>query len=118
MRYVIKFALYLCALLIFMYVGLLQEATLNTLLIAAAVLALVNTLIRPILSLIALPFSLLTFGIASVFVNVLTIVIANAMLGGTLGSGFWIKLLLAIVIMAIDSFTQFSRHKYRARICS
>jgi len=93
-----------------MYIKLLPEATINSLLVAAAVLALVNTIIRPILSLLALPFTIITFGIASVFVNILTIVITNGIIGGTLESGFWVKFLIAVVIMLIDSGIRHSRH--------
>ncbi|MEX1377013.1 MAG: phage holin family protein [Eubacteriales bacterium] len=116
MRYVIKFVLYLCALYVFMSLGLLQEATLNTLLIAAAVLALVNTIIRPIFSLMALPLTIVTFGIASIFVNMLTISIASGITGGTLACSFWVKLLVAIVIMFIDNGIRYTRNVNRKKI--
>jgi putative membrane protein len=110
MRFVIKFALYFAALYVFMVVSWLPEATGNTLLIAAVVLALVNTLIRPMLSLIAVPFTLLTFGIASIFVNILTLVITNGIIGGTLDSTFWAKAAIAVVIMLIDGGVRHTRH--------
>lgn len=110
MRFVIKFALYFCALYAFMAVNWLPEATGNALLIAAVVLALVNTIIRPILSVLAFPFTIITLGIASIFVNVLTLVITNGIIGGTLESTFWVKLVIAIVIMLIDNGIRHSRH--------
>jgi hypothetical protein len=50
-------------------------------LLLALTLAITNTLLRPILVLIALPFNLITFGIASIFANLLTLIIANAICG-------------------------------------
>ena len=117
MRYVIKYALYVCALFIFMLLELLPEATEKTVLIAAAVLALVNTLIRPLISLIAFPLSILTFGIAAIFVNVLTIVITNGFMGGALDSTFWVKLLLAVVVILLDNGVRYSRHKCIEKTC-
>lgn len=110
MRFVIKFALYFLTLYVFMAVNWLPEATANALLIAAVVLALVNTIIRPILSVIAIPFTVLTMGIASIFVNVLTLVITNGIIGGTLDSTFWVKLIIAVVVMLVDSGVRHSRH--------
>ena len=116
MRYIIKFVLYSCILYVFMSLGLLSEASLSTLLIASAVLALVNTILRPIFSLMALPFSIVTFGIASIFVNMLTISIASGISGGTLACGFWAKLLIAIVIMIVDNSIRFTRNVTRKKI--
>ena len=118
MRFVIKFALYFAALYVFMLVSWLPEATGSALLIAAVVLALVNTLLRPLLSLIAIPFTLLTFGIASIFVNVLTLVITNGIIGGTLDSTFWVKMLIAVVIMLVDGSIRHTRHIVKdTKIC-
>jgi len=116
MRFVIKFALYFAALCGFMAINLLPEATVNSMLIAALVLALVNTIIRPLITVVALPLNLITFGIASVFVNVLTLVIANGISGGILASPFWVKLVIAIVIMIIDGCVRYSRHSVRGKL--
>jgi putative membrane protein len=88
--------------IVFMTIGWLPAATAISLLGAAAVLAGVNTLIRPLLMAIALPLNIITFGIASLFANLLALVIASAIIGGIMTSGFWIMLLLAFVIMLAD----------------
>ena len=118
MRFVIKLALYFCVLYAFMAVNWLPEATAMNILLSALVLALVNTLIRPIISVIALPFSLITFGIAVIFVNVLTLVIAGGITGGALASPFWIKLVIAVVIMIVDSTIRYTRHTGKTKICA
>ena len=101
-RLIIKFALYYAILVVFMAIGWLPYATALSLLGAAAVLAGVNTLIRPILVTVALPFNIFTLGIASLFANLLSLTIANAIMGGVMSSGFWVMLLIALVIMLAD----------------
>ena len=118
MRFVIKLILYFCALYVFVAVSWLPQASAVTVLLAAVVLALVNTLIRPIISVIALPLSLITFGIAIIFINVLTLVIASGITGGALASPFWVKLVIAVVIMAIDNGIRFTRHESKKRLCA
>ena len=102
MRLIFKFGLYYAILIVFMAIGWLPAATAVSLLGAAAVLAGVNTLIRPVLVAIALPLNIITFGIASLFANLLALVIANAIIGGIMTSGFWIMLLMALIIMLVD----------------
>jgi putative membrane protein len=102
LRYSIKAVLYFGILLAAMAVGLLPEVRITAMLAAALILAAVNTLIRPVIVAVALPFNMLTLGIASVFANLLTLVIANGIAGGTVTSGFWAMLLTAFVIMLMD----------------
>lgn len=108
-RLILKFALYYAVLLIFYAIGWLPSAAVLSLLAAVAVLAGVNTLIRPLLVTIALPLNIITFGIASIFANLLSLVIANEIVGGTVSSGFWIMLLIALVIMLLDDTVRNAR---------
>ena len=101
-RLFVKFALYYGILAAFMAFGWLPEATALALIGAAAVLVGVNTFVRPLLVTAALMVNIITFGIASVFANLLSLVIANAIIGGIMTSGFWVMLLIALVIMLVD----------------
>lgn len=78
-------------------------------LLLALILALTNGLIRPLLTLIALPFNIITFGIASIFVNILTILIADSIVAQTAINDFWLMLLASVLIMGIDSLIRFLR---------
>ena len=100
-RYTTKAIVYYLILLVAWAIGLLPGTAL-TALWAALMLALVNMILRPIFVAIALPFNLITFGIASVFANLLSLVIANAIIGGPITAGFWAMLLVALVIMLAD----------------
>lgn len=57
--------------------------------IAALVLGLVNTLIRPVLVLLTLPATLLTMGLFILVINALMFWAVASMIGGFHVSGFW-----------------------------
>ncbi len=73
-------------------------------LIAAVVLGLVNAIVRPILSLLTLPITLITFGLFTFVINALTLWLASAL---TPGYGFVIQgflpALLGSIVLAIVS---------------
>lgn len=99
LRIIVKVVLYFCLLLAAMAIGLLPAAVLPLFWTALA-LAVTNTLLRPLLVVIALPFNIVLLGIASVFANLLTLVIAFAIAG--MSGGFWAMLLIAFLVMLID----------------
>ena len=110
----IKAVLYYCVLLLAVVINLLPGSA-ESMIVAALVLAAVNTLIRPLLVTIALPLNFITLGIASVFANLLSLVIANGILGGSLTAGFWAMLLVAFVVMLVDDAVRCIRHATRAK---
>ncbi|MFO7637365.1 MAG: phage holin family protein [Clostridia bacterium] len=77
--------------------------------LAALVLALVNTIIRPLLNLLALPLSIVTLGIAGIFVNMLTLLITDSIVRQIGIEGFWAYFLAALVIMICDSLVRNSK---------
>ncbi|MBN1624802.1 MAG: phage holin family protein [Clostridia bacterium] len=110
-KFIIRTAIYFTVLCIFALLFEKVSGAIGLLLLGAAVLALVNTILRPLLTALALPLNLVTLGIASIFVNILTLVITDAIVGGMVISGFWVNLLLAIVIMAADGIFRKSRRE-------
>ncbi len=114
LRYIVKAVLYYAVLLAAVSINLLP-GTAATIIPAALILAAVNTLIRPLLVTIALPFNFITLGIASVFANLLSLVIANGIAGGSLTAGFWAMLLTAFVIILIDDAVRLARQALRAK---
>jgi len=75
---------------------------LGTALIAALVLALVNTLIRPILVLLTLPVTLLTLGLFIFIINGLMFWLVANMVGGFAVAGFWSAVGGAIIYSVIS----------------
>lgn len=114
-RLIVKIVLYFALLLGAMVFGLLPNDVLM-LFWAALGLAIINTMLRPLLVIIALPFNIITMGIASVFANLLTLVIAFAIAGVT--GGFWAMLLIAFLVMLIDDGVRFVRQALKKQFVS
>lgn len=66
-----------------------QVANFGTALIAALVLGLVNTLVRPILVVLTLPVTLLTLGLFILVINALMFWFVANVVGGFTVAGFW-----------------------------
>ncbi|MEK7470695.1 MAG: phage holin family protein [Patescibacteria group bacterium] len=75
-----------------------------TAVVAAVVIGIVNTFIKPILQLIALPISLLTFGIASFLINVLLLWGSSKVVAGFLIVDFNSALLGSLVLSLVSWF--------------
>ncbi|ABA23911.1 Membrane protein of unknown function [Trichormus variabilis ATCC 29413] len=67
-------------------------------LVAVIVIGLVNALVRPILSILSFPVTLLTFGLFTFVINALTLWLASAL---TPGSGFQIEGFVAAFLGSI-----------------
>jgi len=74
--------------------------TAGGLILAALVLGLVNTFIRPVLWLLTLPLTVLTFGLFVLVVNAITISLTSSLVSNFEVDGFG-SALLAALIMAI-----------------
>jgi len=78
----------------------------GSLLLAAAVFGVLNTLLKPLLRLVALPLAIVTFGVAWFFVSLLMLVLTKAIVSGFHVSGFWTlvkaTLIIWIVNLALD----------------
>lgn len=76
-------------------------------LLAAAVIALLNTLVRPVLVLLTLPVTLITLGLFLFAVNGLMLWAASGLLGGFHVTGFWAAvwgaILYSLLGLAIES---------------
>jgi putative membrane protein len=73
-----------------------------TLIWAAAVFGVLNTILKPILKLVTLPFALLTLGIAWFFVSLLMLWLTAAIVGAFSIDGFWNYVWATIIIWALN----------------
>ena len=110
-RLILRTGIYFTIVVIFALLFEKVSGTIGLLLLGAFVLALFNTLIRPVFTVLALPANLITLGLASVFVNMLTITISDAIVGGIAIEGFWINMLMAVVVMLADMVIRKGRKK-------
>lgn len=81
-----------------------QVDSYTALAIAAVVLGLVNALIRPILTILTLPITILTLGLFYLVVNGFTFFIAAKIVPGFQVGGFWWAVLGALVVSIVSSF--------------
>ena len=79
-----------------------EVSSLGTALIAALVLGLVNTLIRPLLVILTLPVTLLSMGLFILVINALLFWLVANLVGGFQVAGFWSAFLAAILYSIIS----------------
>lgn len=92
------FAIYLLSLII----HTIHIRSIPALLVMGLILLIVNLLLKPLLLLITLPFSILTLGLFTFVVNAWTIMIADHFVPGIYMGGFLNSLLAALIIIMIN----------------
>jgi putative membrane protein len=73
-----------------------------SLLAAALVLGLLNSLVKPLLVLISLPFVVLTFGIFLLFINAFLLMLAAKLVKGFHVDGFWSAMGASLIISLLS----------------
>jgi putative membrane protein len=79
-------------------------ASFYTALIAALVLGLVNAVIRPLVSLLALPLTLITLGLFSLVINALMFWLTSTVVKGFIVTGFWPAFWGSIIMSVVSWF--------------
>ena len=67
-------------------------------LLAAALLGILNAILRPLLILLTLPLNILTLGLFTFVINALMLMIVSAIIPGFYVRGFWTAVLGALII--------------------
>jgi putative membrane protein len=80
----------------------------GSLLLAAAVFGVLNTVVRPVLRLITLPLAILTLGIAWFFVSMLMLEITNWIVSGFDVDGFWTVVGATLIIWVVNLILDFT----------
>ena len=99
------------ALILTVVAGLLSGVTVHnvwSLLEAAAVFGVLNTLLKPLLRFITLPLALLTFGIAWFFVSLLMLLLTNEIVSGFNVHGFWTFVWATLIIWVVNLVLDFT----------
>jgi putative membrane protein len=105
MRALVRLAINVVALLVVAYlVPGFHLAGITTAIVAAIVIGIVNTLIRPVLQLIALPISIITFGISAIIINVLLLWGTSKIIPGFAIDGFWTAFVASILLSVVSWF--------------
>lgn len=77
--------------------GVYTAGYIDAILVALA-LSLLNFIVRPILILLTLPITIITFGLFLLVINVIIIYIADALIAGFSVSSFWWTLVFSIAM--------------------
>jgi putative membrane protein len=67
-------------------------------LLVALVLAVLNTIVKPILVLLTIPLTILTLGLFLLVINAVIILLAGELIGGFTLDNFWWALLFSIIV--------------------
>ena len=99
------------ALILGIVTALLHKVTVTnfwTLLAAAAVFGVLNTILKPILRLVTLPLAFLTLGVAWFFVSLLMLVITNGIVHGFHIHGFWALVEATLIVWIVNLVLDFT----------
>ena len=76
------------------------------LVVAGLVFSIVNIFVKPILTVLALPFIIITLGIAFFFINLLMLYLTSWIVGDFDIDGFWWAVAATIIIWIVNSFLE------------
>ena len=104
MRFIVRIIITALAIVIASYIlpGVKVDGGLTAVLVAA-VLALLNTFVKPLLVILTIPITVLTLGLFLLVINALMILAAAEIVHGFHVSGFWSALLFSIVLTIVVS---------------
>jgi putative membrane protein len=72
--------------------------------VVALVIGILNSIVKPLLIILTIPITLVTFGLFLVVINGLIILLADQLLDGFAVKNFWWALLFSLVISLVNSF--------------
>ena len=76
----------------------------STALLVAVVLAFLNTIVKPILTVLSLPITFFTLGLFLLVINAVIILFADKLVDGFKVDGFWTALWFSLVLALVSSF--------------
>ncbi len=72
--------------------------------VVAAVLAVLNMIVKPILVILTIPITIITLGIFLLVINAVIILMADSLIQGFTVYGFWWALLFSLILALFNSF--------------
>lgn len=87
-----------------------------TALLVAVVLAFLNTIVKPVLTIISLPITFFTLGLFLLVINAFIILFAHHLVDGFYVSGFWTALWFSLILSLVSSLLEsFGKNKEEIR---
>lgn len=80
------------------------EVTLIGAVVLAIVLGVLNVFVKPILTILTLPVTIVTLGLFSLVINALLVMLADWIVPGFSVGGFWMALIFSVALSLINAF--------------
>lgn len=80
--------------------------SLVTTLIVAIVLGVINVFLKPLLVLLTLPITIVTFGLFILVINAVLVLLVSTLVNGFHVDGFWWALFFSIIVSLVSSFLE------------
>lgn len=80
----------------------IEVSSFLTALLAAAILAILNAFLRPVLFLLTLPLTILTLGLFTFVINALLLMLVSTVIAGFAVKGFWAALVGSLLISVVS----------------
>lgn len=106
MQFILRMLISTMAIIVTSY--LLPGVRLDSFLTAIAtalLIAFLNTIVKPLLIILTIPVTLVTFGLFLLVINAAIIMMASNLIPGFFVDGFWYALLFSIILSAITAVT-------------
>ena len=84
----------------------IHVSTFWTALLVALVLSFLNVFLKPLMVVLTIPFTVITFGLFLLVINALIIMIAGSWVNGFKVDGFWWAMLFSIILSVISSLLE------------
>ena len=75
--------------------------------IAAIVLSIFNVIVKPIVTILTLPITIVTLGIFLLFINTIVLMITDAAMGSSFDiNGFWLTFLVSVILSFLNTIME------------
>ena len=93
--------------------GIHIENSFMALIAVTLVLSILNTLLKPILILLTIPVTIVTFGLFLIAINAIIVLIVGNIMNGFAVDSFWWAVLFSFIISLVNSLFRDSKEKTR-----
>ena len=111
MKFIVQLIISTLAVLITVYLMpnkhiAISNNSFTTAIVVAAVLAFMNSVVKPIMILLTIPVTLFTFGLFLLVINALIIILTAKIVPGFYVDGFWWALLFSLILSIVTSILE------------
>lgn len=101
MNIIIRWVVFALAILVAAYLVPGVDTTVPAAFVLAVVLGLINAFLKPVVTVLTLPITIITLGLFSLVVNALMVMLADYIVPDFAVSGFWAALFFSIVLALV-----------------